>query len=55
MQVLANGQVVQGLYAAGDITCGRYTNDLMHKTEVINDYSWAIAGGYMAARHIIGS
>lgn len=54
MEVLANGKVVPGLYAAGDITCGRYTNDLMHKNEVINDYSWAIAGGYMAAKHIIG-
>ena len=45
---------VKGLYAAGDITCGRYVNDRLHKTEVINDYSWAVAGGFMAANHMIG-
>ena len=53
MQVVGANGPVPGLYAAGDITCGRYTNDLMHKTEVINDYSWAIAGGYMAAESIL--
>ena len=53
MEVLKNGEIVPGLFAAGDITCGRYTNDLLHKTEVINDYSWAIAGGFMAANRAI--
>lgn len=51
MQVLSRGRIVPGLYAAGDIACGRYVNDRLHKTEVINDYSWAVAGGYMAANH----
>lgn len=51
MQVLGSDGPVPGLYAAGDITCGRYTNDLLHKTEVINDFSWALAGGFMAAKH----
>ena len=54
MQVLNGGLPVPGLYAAGDITCGRYVNDRLHKTEVINDYSWAVAGGFMAANHMIG-
>ena len=53
MQVLDQGSPVPGLYAAGDITCGRYVNDRLHKTEVINDYSWAVAGGFMAANHMI--
>lgn len=54
MQVLDKGVPVPGLYAAGDITCGRYVNDRFHKTEVVNDYSWAVAGGFMAANHMIG-
>lgn len=49
MEVVSDGAIVPGLYAAGDITCGRYVNDLKHKREIINDYSWAIAGGFMAA------
>ena len=51
MEVLREGKPVPGLYAAGDIACGRYVNDRLHKTEVINDYSWAIAGGFMAGQH----
>lgn len=51
MEVLTDGTPVPGLYAAGDITCGRYVNDRTHKQEVINDYSWAIASGFMAANH----
>ena len=51
MEVLDQGRTVKGLYAAGDIACGRYINDRLHKTEVINDYSWAVAGGFMAANH----
>ena len=53
MQVLNGGDPVPGLYAAGDIACGRYINDRLHKTEVVNDYSWAVAGGFMAANHMI--
>lgn len=48
MEVVSKNGPVKGLYAAGDITSGRYTNDNLHKTEIINDYSWAIAGGFMA-------
>lgn len=51
MQVLSETGPVPGLYAAGDITCGRYVNDRLHKTEIINDYSWAVAGGFMAGTH----
>lgn len=54
MQVRSGGDPVPGLYAAGDIACGRYTNDRLHKTEVVNDYSWAIAGGFAAANHAAG-
>ena len=53
MQVVSQGVPVPGLYAAGDITCGRYINDRLHKTEIVNDYSWAVAGGFMAANHMI--
>lgn len=37
----------------GDITCGRYVSDRFHKTEVVNDYSWAVTGGFMAAEDML--
>ena len=53
MQVQGAEGPVPGLYAAGDIACGRYVNDLLHKTEVINDYTWAVSGGFLAAEDMI--
>jgi hypothetical protein len=53
MEVLGADGPIPGLFAAGDIACGRYVNDRLHKTEVINDYTWAITGGFMAANRAI--
>jgi thioredoxin reductase len=39
---------IKGLYAAGDIAASRYINDRYHKKQITNDYSWAIASGFMA-------
>ena len=42
----------ENLYAAGDITNGRYINQGGIKVQVINDLAWAFASGFMVAEHI---
>ena len=40
---------VSGLYAAGDLTSGNYIKENSHRTEVINDFTWALASGFLAS------
>ncbi len=48
------GGVVPGLYAAGDFAGGRHIKLGDYKEQVINDCSWAFAGGFLAANHACG-
>lgn len=50
-QVLNDGVAVEGLYAGGDNTSGNYLKEGNKRLEMINDYTWANASGFMAARH----
>jgi len=50
MEIIGSDGPVSGLYAAGDIVSSRYINDAHHKNQITNDYSWAIASGFIAGR-----
>lgn len=39
---------VKGLFAAGDVTSGNYVNAYERRSEVINDFTWANASGFLA-------
>ncbi|NTV91099.1 MAG: FAD-binding protein, partial [Clostridiales bacterium] len=52
MQVLGKEGPVTGLYAAGDNTSGRYVNLGGDKVQIINDLTWAVASGYVAAENM---
>lgn len=43
------GGLVEGLYVVGDFASGRHLNMSGVKVQVINDCSWAFAGGFIAA------
>jgi fumarate reductase flavoprotein subunit len=43
------GGLVEGLYVVGDFASGRFINMGGVKVQVINDCSWAFAGGFIAA------
>jgi fumarate reductase flavoprotein subunit len=49
MQVkAANGGLVPGLYAVGDIASGRFLNMAGIKKQILNDMSFAVSSGYVA-------
>ena len=50
MQVYAKDgvNIIEGLYAAGDIASGRHIQDGGVKKQVLNDMSWALASGFIA-------
>ena len=50
-QVMNDGVVVEGLYAGGDTTSGNYLKEGNKRLEIINDYTWANASGYIAGGH----
>lgn len=50
-QVLNNGVAIEGLYAGGDNTSGNYLKEGNKRLEMINDYTWANASGFMVGRH----
>jgi fumarate reductase flavoprotein subunit len=43
-----NGQIIPGLYAAGDNTSSRYINSGGEKREIMSDLTWAFSSGYLA-------
>lgn len=43
-----DGTPVPGVYAAGDTTGSRYVNVGGEKKQIVNDYSWAVASGFIA-------
>lgn len=50
MQAYAkDGGLVGGLYVTGDFSSGRFINQGGVKKQIINDMSWALASGYLAA------
>lgn len=53
VNVLSHGKPVEGLYCAGDTIGNRYINQGGEKLECINDFSWAVASGYLAAKKIL--
>lgn len=52
MRVIGKDGPVYGLYAAGDIVSGRFVNQGGEKKQTINDYTWAVASGFLAADSI---
>lgn len=48
-RIVKDDAPVCGLYAAGDLTSGNYIKENSHRTEVINDFTWALASGFLAA------
>jgi fumarate reductase flavoprotein subunit len=52
-RVLSDGTPVSGLYCAGDTIGNRYINQGGEKLECINDFAWAFASGYLAAKSIL--
>ena len=48
MEVRDGETVVPGLYATGDVTDDRYLKNGAQKLEILNDFSWACAGGFIA-------
>jgi fumarate reductase flavoprotein subunit len=53
VNVLSHGAPVEGLYCAGDTIGNRYINQGGEKLECINDFSWAFASGYLAAKKML--
>jgi hypothetical protein len=53
VNVLSGGAPVEGLYCAGDTIGNRYINQGGEKLECINDFSWAFASGYLAAKKML--
>ncbi len=52
MQVkAADGGLVSGLYAVGDIANGRFINMAGIKKQILNDMSFAVSSGYLAGTH----
>lgn len=49
-RVVNGSEVVPGLYAAGDLTSGNYIKENSHRVEAINDFTWANASGFLAAK-----
>jgi fumarate reductase flavoprotein subunit len=47
------GGLVEGLYVIGDFASGRHINMSGVKIQVINDCSWAFAGGFIAANSAV--
>lgn len=50
-QVMNDGVPVEGLYSGGDTTSGNYLKEHNRRLEMINDYTWANASGFIAGRH----
>ena len=53
-QVMNDGIPVEGLYAGGDVTSGNFLKEHNRRLEIINDYTWANASGFIASRHAAG-
>lgn len=53
VNVLSHGAPVEGLYCAGDTIGNRYINQGGEKIECINDFSWAVASGYLAGNKML--
>ena len=45
----ALGGVVDGLYVVGDLASGRFINMAGIKKQILNDMSFALSSGYLAA------
>ena len=53
-QVLNDGDPVDGLYCGGDVSSGNFVKVMQRRYEMINDFTWALASGFIAARNIAG-
>ena len=47
----ADGGVVDGLYVVGDLASGRFINMAGIKMQILNDMSFALSSGFLAAEH----
>lgn len=52
-RVTDGSNVIPGIYAAGDLTSGNYIKENSHRTEMINDFTWAHASGFLAAKSMV--
>ena len=44
--------VIKGLYATGDVTSGNFIKERCSRIEIINDFTWANASGFLAAEDV---
>ncbi len=51
-QVMGESEPVKGLYSGGDVTSGNFIMQNTKRYEIINDYTWAIASGFLAAKGV---
>jgi hypothetical protein len=51
-QVMGRGGPVIGLCAASDTTGSRFTNHDSERIEIVNDMTWAVAGGFLAGQNV---
>lgn len=54
MQVLGADGPIENLFAGGDICSSYYVIGEGRKNTIINDFSWAVASGYVAGSFIAG-
>jgi succinate dehydrogenase/fumarate reductase flavoprotein subunit len=52
-RVKGNDGPVPGLFAAGDVTSGNSVNAYERRSEVINDFTWANASGFLAGESAV--
>ena len=52
MQVIGQNGAIENLYAAGDVCSSYYALGDGRKNTIINDFSWAVASGFIAGNSI---
>lgn len=54
MRVLGENRPIDNLYAAGDVCSSFYSLGNGRKNTIINDFSWAVASGFIAGNSVAG-
>jgi hypothetical protein len=52
MQVLGKDGCISNLFAGGDVCSSYFTVGESRKNTIVNDFSWAVASGYVAGEFI---
>ena len=51
-QVMGHNGPVEGLYSSGDCVSGNFIKEHNKRTEIINDFTWANASGFLVAENV---